>query len=245
MSQKRRAKRAARPNPREDRNNVIEFRPNTIRRKKIVLIPRNLTQETYIDALEDDNLPIIVSAGPAGTGKTFLAALAALKAFNEGRYSKIVIARPNRAVDDADIGFLPGDIFKKMLPWMLPILDVFKEYYSTKEVEHMLECEDIEICPIAYIRGRTLKNAFIILDEAQGTTDNSMLAVLTRIGEGSKIVVTGDTRQSDIGERNGLATLVKKIEEKEWKGIKLVNFGHRDVERSEVVKEVLKMFGHC
>lgn len=240
MSHKRRAKRASRPNPREDRN-ILNFHsaPKT-RAKKIDLIPRNLTQESYVEALENDRLPIVVGTGPAGTGKTYLAALAAVKALHEGRCDKIVITRPNRAVDDKDIGFLPGDIFKKMMPWMLPVLDVFKEYYTPQEVVALLENEVLEVCPIAYIRGRTFKNAFVIVDEAQGTTRNSMLSIMTRIGEGSKMVVTGDIRQSDIGAHNGLQDFLDRFQGS--KLIEVISFTGKDVERSPVVSEVLRIY---
>ncbi|NJO65384.1 MAG: PhoH family protein [Richelia sp. RM2_1_2] len=252
MSQKRRARRTDRPNPREDRNfsnfstqqfnKPSQFSEPTrvFKRKKVNLIPRNIVQEDYIAALEDPNIPIVVGTGPAGTGKTFLAALAGLKALEEGRCDKIVITRPNRAVDDKDIGFLPGDVFKKMMPWMLPVLDVFKEYYTPKEVEAMLLDEILEVCPIAYIRGRTFKNAFVMVDEAQGTTKNSMLSILTRIGEGSKMVVTGDIRQSDIGLHNGLQDFLDRFDGSRL--IKVVNFTGKHVERSPVVSEVLRIY---
>ena len=240
MSNKR-AKRANRPNPRNDRNqNVIELE-NFKRQKHIALLPRNVNQEVYIDAINDDSNHIIVATGPAGCGKTWLATLAAVKALNEGECDKIIITRPNRAVDDKDIGFLPGDIFSKMLPWMMPILDILKEYYTLKEVENMIANEVIEICPIAYIRGRTFKNAFILVDEAQGTTKTSMLSILTRIGENSKMIVTGDLKQSDIGNSNGLQDFLDRYQETDH--IKVVKFNTGDVERSPVVIEVLKIYG--
>lgn len=239
----KRSKRATRRNPREDRNySAISEKQsfNTSAPKHIALIPRNLSQENYVNALKDETKSIVVATGPAGCGKTWLGSIAAIKAYNEGYCDKIVITRPNRAVDDKDIGFLPGDIFKKMMPWMLPIMDVFKEYYSPQQVEKMLEDEIIEVCPIAYIRGRTFKNAFVIVDEAQGTTKNSMLSILTRIGEGSKMVVTGDVRQSDIGSGNGLQDFIDRFQGSDL--ISVIKFDRRDVERSPVVSEVLRIY---
>lgn len=243
-----RAKRANKANPRVERNlynvqeNVIELNlPQQRKRKKVDLLPRNVVQEEYIEALLDDRKHIVFAIGPAGTGKTKLATEAAIKGLNEGKYEKIVITRPNVAVDDKDIGFLPGDILAKMTPWMMPILDVFAEYYSQKEIVHMIEEKVIEIVPIAYIRGRTFKNALIIVDEAQGTTTNSMLSILTRIGENSKMVVTGDIKQSDRGPTNGLADFLQRFESSDH--IELIKFRQQDIERHPVIEEILKLYG--
>lgn len=226
--------------------NIIELQPfhrNKNRKRKIELIPRSVNQESYILALEDNRNSIVVATGPAGTGKTMIATLWAIKSFQEGKFDKIVITRPNVAVDDKDIGFLPGDIFKKMAPWMMPILDYFKEYYSPLDVENMIKDEIIEIVPIAYIRGRTFKNAVIIVDEAQGTTPNSMLSILTRIGEGSKIIVTGDIKQSDRGGHNGLRDLMEKIKQTgRLSHIAMVEFANKDIERHPAVGEILKLY---
>lgn len=234
-----RAKRASRPNPREDRNLYVEeFQP----RKPINLIPKNISQEEYIDALENPKARIVFAVGPAGTGKTMLATLAAVREFEAGKIKKIVITRPNVAVDDNPIGHLPGDILGKMTPWMMPILDHLKEVYSPKEVENMIKNEVIEICPIAFMRGRTFKNAWVIVDEAQGTKSKDTLkAILTRIGEGSKMVVTGDIKQSDFEGSNGLEDFVRRY--KPTESIAMITFRHRDIERDEVVKKVLAMYG--
>jgi phosphate starvation-inducible PhoH-like protein len=246
MSRRRestRAKRASRPNPREKRNNVINFTQATpLRKKKITLLPRNVIQETYIEALEDQTLPIIVSTGPAGTGKTYLASLAAIKALNEGLVDKIIITRPNRAVSGNDIGFLPGGITEKMDPWVRPILDVFKEFYSTKEIEDMIEHNKLEFSPLAYMRGRTFKNAFIIADEMQNTTLDEIKMILTRIGENCRMVVDGDQKQSDIGVNNGLSYFIGLIEKTSSNNIRLIEFKRQHVIRSEVVAEVLSLF---
>lgn len=256
----KRAKRATRPNPREERNysetstkrstfrserqpsNVIELSNFAPRPKKtrIDIIPRNIHQEDMVASLEDDSKNIVFAVGPAGCGKTLLATLHAIKLLKAGAVERIVITRPNVAVDDRDIGFLPGDILKKMTPWMMPILDVFAEYYTQEQIKYMLEENVIEMVPIAFIRGRTFKNAFILVDEAQGTTQNSMLSILTRIGENSKMVVTGDLAQSDRGMNNGLADFLARFESS--KHIDVIKFAKQDVERHPVVKELLDIY---
>lgn len=225
----------------EPKDNVLNIKEYRKPQKKLTLLPKNLAQETYIDALEDSNTDIVFAIGEAGTGKTYIATLFAIIQLKSGTCNKIVITRPNVAVDDRDIGFLPGNIYQKMSPWTKPILDVFEEYYSVKEITSMIENNIIEMVPLAYIRGRTFKNAVIILDEAQNTTANSMLSALTRIGEESKMIITGDTKQSDRGKANGLTDFVARFEGSER--IKICRFGKKDVERHPVISEILKMYG--
>ncbi len=224
------------------RDNIIEldqFKPNL--KNKVELIPRNLNQETYVDHMWDPKVNIVFAVGPAGTGKTLLATLYAIQCLKEGSVKKIVITRPNVAVDDRDIGFLPGDIYGKMAPWTRPILEVFEDYYTPKQIQAMLENNMIEILPMAFIRGRTLKHAVIILDEAQNTTRNSMVSALTRIGEGSKMIVTGDTQQSDRGDKNGLTDFLARYHVCDR--IAVVEFEKADVERHPVINTVLKWYG--
>lgn len=257
----KRAKRATRSNPREDRNfsreekfqrndRAYKTRDNVVsvnfasspKKKSVDIIPRNLNQETLVASLENAKKHIVFAVGPAGCGKTLLATMAAVKALKEGVIERIVITRPNVAVDDNDIGYLPGDILKKMMPWMMPIIDVFSEYYTQKEITTMLEENTIEIVPVAYIRGRTFKNCYILFDEAQNSTPTSMLSVLTRIGENSKLIVTGDVRQGDRGLNNGLSDVIRRMASHDPVHIDLVEFDDRDVERHPVIKEVLKMY---
>lgn len=254
------AKGANRPNPRTDRgfgagtdsgykerkrqtNNVIEVDfPVKAKKQRVEIVPRNLAQENLVTALENPNQHVVFAVGPAGTGKTLLATLHAIKCFKAGLVEKIVITRPNIAVDDKDIGFLPGDIIKKMSPWMMPVLDVFAEYFTQAEITAMLEENIIEMVPIAYIRGRTFKNAFIIFDEAQNSTASSMLSVLTRIGEGSKIVVTGDLKQGDRGNVNGLRDFIDRFENNPRSSMALIKFETKDVERHQVIKDLLGLY---
>lgn len=225
----------------KERDNVVNINNYRKIKQKVTLLPKNLAQENYIDALEDPTKHIVFAVGYAGTGKTYIATTYAIQQLKAGEISKIIITRPNIAVDDKDIGFLPGDIMKKMAPWTKPVLDVFEEYYTVKDICRMLEENVIELVPLAYVRGRTFKDAVVIVDEAQNTTRNSMLSVLTRIGEGSKMIVTGDVKQSDRGYSNGLTDFLDRFENS--KNIAVCKFGKDSVERHEVITEILHMYG--
>jgi phosphate starvation-inducible PhoH-like protein len=226
--------------------NVVEINKYvTHQRKTVSLIPKSLKQEEYIDCLLDPNKLVIFATGPAGTGKTMLAVLAAIKAFKEGECEKIIITRPAVGVDDEKHGFLPGDLNEKMAPWTRPIFDVMKEYYSPREIALMLEDETIEISPLAFLRGRTFKNAWIIFDEAQNSTTNQMKMVLTRIGDNSKMVITGDLNQNDrkFATENGLREFIALLQKSKSQMIDVVDFGVKDIMRHAVVREVLELYG--
>jgi phosphate starvation-inducible PhoH-like protein len=171
--------------------------------------------------------------------------LAGIKAYKNGLCDKIVLTRPAVGVDDEKHGFLPGDLNQKMEPWTRPLFDVFHEYYSPNETTKMLEEQIIEISPLAFMRGRTFKNAWIVADEMQNATPNQMKMLLTRLGEGSKIVVTGDIRQTDRKEAdNGLLDFSKLVESYEnSKFVEGVQFQHTDIERHPAVVEVLSIYG--
>ena len=147
-------------------------------RKPIELIPQSVNQEKYIIALTDPGIDIVMVSGPAGTGKTYLAMLAAIQAMRKGDCEKILLTRPAVAVDDEKHGFLPGDLNQKMEPWVRPLFDVLREFYSTRELEHMIEEQIIEIAPLAFCRGRNFKHSWIILDEAQNATPSQMKMLL-------------------------------------------------------------------
>jgi phosphate starvation-inducible PhoH-like protein len=188
----------------------------------------------------------VIAAGSAGTGKTMFAVTKAIQDLQNGKVDRIVITRPAVSVDE-EHGFLPGTLEEKMAPWVRPIYDVFEEYYSPRDIASMMEERIIEIAPLAYMRGRTFVNSFIIIDEAQLTTQNQMKMALTRAGSGSRIVVTGDTKQSDQGKQ-GLADVLHMLHMRERKGdningIRLVEFKHEHVERSETTKMALELFG--
>lgn len=218
---------------------------NFHQRRRIELIPKSLNQETYIDLLTDPEKLIIFATGPAGTGKTMLAVMAAIKALKEGECKKIVLTRPAVGVDDEKHGFLPGDLNAKMEPWCIPLFDVINEYYNTREVAKMLEEKTIEIAPLAFLRGRNLKNAFIICDEMQNATVNQMKMVLTRLAENSKMVITGDLKQMDrkYCTDNGLQDFIARLQSAGSNKIATVDFARKDVQRHPVVSEVLKLYG--
>ena len=187
---------------------------------------------------------IVYVTGPAGTGKTMLAVLAALKALRAGHTQKIVITRPAVGVDDEKHGFLPGTLNEKMAPWTRPIMDVVSEYYRPQDIARMLEDQVIEISPLAYMRGRTFKNAWIIADEMQNATPGQMKMLLTRLGENSKMVITGDTQQADRADPdNGLLDLrglVSGYGETQYiAGVQLTG---KDIMRHPAVVEVLKLY---
>jgi len=212
------------------------------RKNNVRLIPRNIAQEEYISNLHNQSQRIVFATGPAGTGKTYLAVQKAIQELKNRESSHIIITRPAVTVDE-NHGFLPGDINKKMDPWTRPIFDVFEEYYTPKDVRSMVEDGVIEICPLAYMRGRTFKNATIIFDESQNTTISQMKMALTRIGEGTRMFVTGDINQSDLKCKNGLHDFFGLLKQMQSDTIAITNFGHQHIERDPIVEEVLRCYG--
>jgi len=222
---------------------VIDFEAYLPQKKyRVTISARNPNQKTYLQKLQDESKNIILAVGPAGTGKTMLAVQHGIKMYQEGLVDKIVVTRPAVSVDE-DLGFLPGTLQEKMAPWTRPIFDVFQEYYQQKEIAKMLEEGVIEISPLAYMRGRTFKNAYIVADEMQNATVNQMKMLLTRLGEGSKMVVTGDLNQADRLKDNGLIDFCNLITNKQLHHIDVVQFDHTDIERHNAVKEVLEVYG--
>ncbi len=227
-------------------NNTVSFNQYVEqRRKPIQLIPKSVTQETYINMLLDDTKNIVFATGPAGTGKTMLAMLAGIKAFKEGTASKLILTRPAVGADDEKHGFLPGDINAKMEPWVTPLFDVLHEYYNPRDTARMLDEKQIEIAPLAFLRGRNLKNAFIICDEMQNASTNQMKMVLTRLADNSKMVITGDLNQMDrkFTHDNGLLDFIERLSKANSSAISHVSFGIRDVQRHPTVAEVLRLYG--
>ena len=223
--------------------NVIDFHAHIpAKKQRVNLLPRNKHQETYLFKLHDDNKNILFAIGPAGTGKTLLAVQMGIKLYQEGKVDRIIVTRPAVSVDE-DLGFLPGTLNEKMAPWTRPIFDVLGEYYDQKSIEGMLYDGVIEISPLAYMRGRTFKNAYIVADEMQNATQNQMKMLLTRLGENSKMVVTGDLNQADRLKDNGLIDFVNKLQGKKLDHIDIVQFDHKDIERHDAVREVLQVYG--
>ena len=226
----------------EQGQNLIQINQYLRKKQQVSIVPRNLSQETYLELLKNPRKFIVFAIGPAGTGKTMLAVQMAIKLFKEGSISKIVVTRPAVSVDE-EHGFLPGTLNQKMEPWTRPIFDVFEEYYHPKEIQEMLEDGVIEISPLAYMRGRTFKNAFVIADEMQNATPSQMKMLLTRIGENSRMVVTGDLNQADRPKENGLLEFCELYGQGgDYRMIAMARFETKDVERHPVVREVLKIY---
>jgi len=226
-------------------NNTLSFNQYVQQRKTVHLIPKSLNQEHYIELLTNQTKHIVFATGPAGTGKTMLAMLAGIKAFKEGQVSKLILTRPAVGVDDERHGFLPGNINAKMEPWTKPLFDVIQEYYNPREVARMLEEQAIEISPLAFMRGRTFKGSWVVADEMQNATPGQIKMLLTRLGEGSKIVVTGDTRQADRSDSdNGLLDFKGLVERyQQSKYVAGVEFERKDIARHPAVKEILDIYG--
>jgi len=222
-------------------SNVVDFNIHQ-KKQQVTILPRNRNQEQYVLKLLDPKKDIVFGIGPAGTGKTLLAVQVAVKLFKEGAIDKIIVTRPAVSVDE-DLGFLPGTLEQKMAPWTRPIFDVLREYFNAKEIEGMIEEGIIEIAPLAYMRGRTFKNSFILADEMQNATQNQMKMLLTRLGEGSMMAVTGDLAQADRLKDNGLIDFTKLLESSNSTHLDIVHFEQGDIERHQAVKEVLKVYG--
>jgi phosphate starvation-inducible PhoH-like protein len=218
---------------------VADSRP-ALRNSVTQVRPRTPGQARYLRDLEDHG--VVFAVGPAGTGKTFLAVAAAVRAAKAGEVRRIVLVRP--AVEAGEkLGFLPGDFQAKVDPYMRPLYDALQELLEPGQRERYLETDVIEICPLAYMRGRTLNHAYVILDEAQNTSVPQMMMFLTRLGEGSRMVVTGDPSQVDLprGVRSGLEDAVRRL--KNVPGIRISRFGREDIVRHEVVQRILDAYG--
>jgi phosphate starvation-inducible PhoH-like protein len=212
------------------------------KRKRVQIYPKNLSQETYLLKLNDAKKMIIFAIGPAGTGKTMLAVQWAVDQLKSGVVDKIIVTRPAVSVDE-EHGFLPGDLNEKMAPWTRPIFDVLAENFNAREIQHMIEEGVIETSPLAYMRGRTFKNAVVIADEMQNTTPSQMKMLLTRLGVGSKMVVTGDLQQADRPANNGLLEFLNLYNDfRGHRYVDLCQFTVEDVERHEAVKEILAIY---
>jgi phosphate starvation-inducible PhoH-like protein len=204
--------------------------------------PKNRHQEEYMSRLKNKHKKIIVVSGPAGTGKTLLATEQGVRCFLMGTYEKLIFTRPSVSVDE-ELGFLPGTLEEKMAPWVRPIYDVLYNFISPREVQAMIEDKIIEISPLGFMRGRTFKNAWIVADEMQNSTVSQMKMLLTRLGENSRIVITGDLEQNDRPhEINGMEDFLQKFKGKRSTSISSFEFDRADIQREEVVREVLDIY---
>jgi phosphate starvation-inducible protein PhoH and related proteins len=197
--------------------------------------PKTAGQCKYMLALRSPK-PIILGTGPAGCGKTMLACQIAMENIGGISRGRVVLTRPIVAADE-DMGYLPGDMDKKMEPWTRPMFDIFEKYLSHNQLERCISIE-----PLGYMRGRTFENTIIIADEMQNSTPNQMKMLLTRLGENTKLIVTGDLEQSDLGDTNGLADLIYKMQCIELEYIDHVQLEHDDIVRHPAVKEVMKLY---
>jgi len=218
-------------------------------------VPKGDNQRRYVDALHRENTSVVFGIGPAGCGKTLFACCRAVEELKYGNVQRIVLTRPVVSVEE-ELGFLPGNLLRKMDPWLLPLFDIFLEHYSQRELDAMIQSGSVEISPLGMMRGRTFKNCFIIADEMQNSSPNQMLMLLTRIGEGSKMVITGDVHQSDLPNKmsNGLVDFIGKFRNYQTRnatdhgggeangGIELIEMNANDVERSAVVRNVLAVY---
>lgn len=205
-------------------------------------VPKNPHQAEYVAALKNKSKKIVVCTGPAGTGKTLFATEYGVRQFLTGNIEKLIFTRPSVSVDE-DLGYLPGTLEDKMAPWIRPIYDILYTFLSPTEVSALIEEKLIEIAPLGYMRGRTFKNAWIVADEMQNSTISQMKMLLTRLGENSRIVVTGDLEQFDKSDLyNGLEDFISKLRGKRSDSISSFEFDREDIQREEVVKEVLEIY---
>ncbi len=207
--------------------------------RKPQVMPKTLGQKTYLDAIASHD--VTFGIGPAGTGKTYLAMAMAVSALHRGEVSRIILTRPAVEAGEA-LGFLPGDLREKLSPYLRPLHDALTDMMPVEEVQKHMERETIEIAPLAYMRGRTLNNAFVILDEAQNTTNEQMFMFLTRLGYHSKSVITGDPTQVDLpaSKQSGLIEALLNLKNEE--GICVVEFGIKDVVRHPLVQQIIEAY---
>lgn len=202
------------------------------------LVPRTDKQKEFIDALSSSNQVFVL--GPAGTGKTYITATVASDLYATKRIDKIVITRPHVAVGK-ELGFLKGDLQEKTMPWALPVLDVLEKHLGKGTVETGIKNGNIEMAPLALMRGRSFDNAFIIVDEAQNITTHELKMLLTRVGEGSTIVLNGDAQQSDLREADGLSKVIH-LAKKHMLPVPIIEFGVEDIVRSGICAQWVKVF---
>jgi phosphate starvation-inducible PhoH-like protein len=222
-----------------DELRAVYKNPTVIKLKRQSIIPKTLNQKRYLETIA--SAPITFGIGPAGTGKTYLAMAMALKELYAGTIERIILTRPAVEAGEA-LGFLPGELQEKILPYLTPLYDAMNEMVGKETTLQLVEKGIVEIAPLAYMRGRTLANAFVVLDEAQNTTQEQMMMFLTRLGDGSRMVITGDITQVDLprSKQSGLkqaAQILKNID-----GIHLFHFDSQDVVRHPLVQNIINAY---
>ena len=225
----------------EDKKNQSTVQPleEVIKTPKRTVIPRSKKQKEYVKALKTS--PIVISLGPAGTGKTYLAVAVALTMLLEKKVDRIILSRP--AVEAGErLGFLPGDMKEKIDPYLRPLYDSLNDLFDYEKIQRKIETGEIEIAPLAFMRGRTLKNSFAIIDEAQNATQTQIKMFLTRIGENSKLVVNGDPSQIDLPNKNQSGLIESQNIVKEIKEISIINFDDNDVIRHPLVAKIVQAY---
>ena len=218
---------------------IIQPLEEVIKTPKRSVIPRSKKQKEYVRSLKTS--PVVISLGPAGTGKTYLAVAAALSMLLEKKVERIILSRP--AVEAGEkLGFLPGDMKDKIDPYLRPLYDSLYDLLDYDKIQRKIQSGEIEIAPLAFMRGRTLKNSFAILDEAQNATQTQIKMFLTRIGENSKLVINGDPSQIDLPNKNQSGLAKSQAVLKEIKEISIVNFDHKDVMRHPLVTKIVEAY---
>jgi phosphate starvation-inducible PhoH-like protein len=222
----------------ENLSDVVSTKITTSPRKPPI-VARSSGQRNYVEAIQKHD--VVFGIGPAGTGKTYLAVAMAVSALKKEQVARIILTRPAVEAGEA-LGFLPGDLHEKITPYLRPLYDALRDMLEPEEIERLVSRQTIEIAPLAYMRGRTLGDAFVILDEAQNTTTEQMFMLLTRIGPNSKCVVTGDVTQIDLppNKRSGLVEALQAL--KTTPGIGIVYFNDRDVVRHELVRAIINAY---
>ena len=225
-------------NLKTDETNIKSFK-QLIKTPKKSVIARSEKQSEYIKALKEND--IVMSLGPAGTGKSFLAVSVAITLLIEKKIDRVILSRP--AVEAGEkLGFLPGDMKEKVDPYLRPLYDALYELFGADKIDKKIETGEIEIAPLAFMRGRTLKNCFAILDEAQNATETQIKMFLTRIGENSKLVVNGDPSQVDLINKNHSGLIKSKNILKDLEEIKIIEFDHNDVVRHPLVSKIIRAY---
>lgn len=205
-------------------------------------VPRNESQKRLLKCLNNKNYRVVIANGPAGTGKTLFGVEHGIKNYINGNYKKLIFTRP-AVSNDEDLGYLPGTLEEKLGPFMTPLFDIIYNFISVNEVKNLVEEKIFEIAPLGFLRGRTFKDSLIIADEMQNSSISQMKMLLTRIGENSRIIITGDLQQNDRhGEMNGLEDFLNKLKGRRSDSISSVEFDRCDIERDKVVEEVLDIY---